>query len=295
MKIIGYTDFDGKNIINQIEVANKLNINDIILRYYDEDISLLDITKEDLKNLILTLKKSKKSVYAIDPIDLVFQVDNLDYNANFERLLAIAEDLKCQNIIFRLPKFNNIIDEFDMFNQKFSLVVELAKKYGKTILIKQENTSTNTIAYILKKYNNNKNISVIFSPADALLTNDSPLAGYRVLKEYFQVFIASDIDKLNNPELLGYGRVGIIDLFKRMKRDKYKGDCIIDERFINFFNNEEIKKVPLFKKLFKSKSLFDKYLEGYATRVFPNEKDRIPNIYDIYLNQINIINIVFNR
>lgn len=299
MKIIGHLEFEGKDLEKQIELASTLKVDELILRYINDDTKISDISAKDLKDINQLLKKGKKAIYAIDPL-----IDSFDFYNNettefviseYEKAVNAANMLKVNNIIFRLPIIKDIITEFDYLKDIFDNIVEMAKRSNKTLLIKHENTTTSNIAYIIKRYNNLKNLSVAFSPADAILNSDSPLAGYRVLKDYFNVFIASDIDSINNPELLGYGRVNIIDLFKRMKRDKYKGDIIIDERFVELFNNNEIKKVPLYKKLFNKKSLFDKYIEGYALRVFPNEKEKLPTINDIYHNQINVINIVFNR
>lgn len=299
MKIIGHLEFAGKEINKQIKLATELNVDELIIRYINEDTKVSGISGKDLKEINQLLKKAKKAIFAIDPL-----IDSFDFYNNettefviseYEKAVNAANLLKVNNIIFRLPIIEDILSEFELMKESLDNIIEIAKRSNKTLLIKHENTTTSNITYIIKKYNNLKNLSVIFSPADAILNSDSPLAGYRVLKDYFNVFIASDIDSINNPELLGYGRVNIIDLFKRMKRDKYKGDIIIDERFVELFNNDEIKKVPFYKKLFNKKSLFDKYLEGYALRVFPNEKEKLPTIYDIYHNQINVINIVFNR
>jgi len=299
MKIIGYLEFEGKSIEKQIELASTLKVDELIIRYINEDTKISDITAKDVKDINQLLKKERKAIYAIDPL-----IDNYDFNnidtvslviTDYEKAINAANLLRVNNIVFRLPIIKDIITEFDTMKKSLDAIIELAKRSNKTLLIKHEKTTTSNIAYIIKKYNNIKNLEVTFSPADAILNSDSPLAGYRVLKDYFNAFIASDIDSIDNPELLGYGRVNIIDLFKRMKRDKYRGDVIIDERFVELFNNKEIKKVPFYKKLFNTKSLFDKYLEGYALRVFPNEKEKLPTINDIYLNQINVINIVFNR
>jgi len=299
MKVIGHLEFAGKSLDQQIETATELNVDELIIRYINEDTKVSGISGKDLKEINQLLKKAKKAIFAIDPL-----IDSFDFYNNettefviseYEKAVNAANLLKVNNIIFRLPIIKDILSEFELMKESLDNIIEIAKRSNKTLLIKHENTTTSNITYIIKKYNNLKNLSVIFSPADAILNSDSPLAGYRVLKDYFNVFIASDIDSINNPELLGYGRVNIIDLFKRMKRDKYKGDIIIDERFVELFNNDEIKKVPFYKKLFNKKSLFDKYLEGYALRVFPNEKEKLPTIYDIYHNQINVINIVFNR
>lgn len=298
MKITSYLDFDNKTIESQINNALSLNINYLILRYYDDNNKLIDISEKEVKDINLLLRKNKVSVYAIDPLIKPFNLnDEITFNEvikEYEKAFKIANLLKTNQIIFRLPIIDNVINEFEVIKNKIDPIIDMAVKNNKVLYIKHENITTSIIGYVLKKYNS-KNLKVIFSPADAILNNDSPLAGYRVLKSDFNVFIANDIDSKENPELLGYGRVNIIDLFKRMRRDRYNGDIILDERFIDFYNNEQIKKVPIYKKLFNKKSLFDQYLEGFSARIFPNEKGRKPNIIELYENQINVIKVVFNQ
>jgi len=291
MKIVGYADFNGRTLEAQIEVAKEIGLDEFILRYVDDN-NILD-SEVNVKELSKELKFNRLGIYAIDP--LIFSNDiTEDVFEKYEKAIALSNELRVSNVVFRLPKINNVINEYEEIAKLINPLVELARKNNKVLLIEHKNITTSNIAYILKKVNS-KNLEVIFSPSDAILNNDSPLAGYRVLKTDFNLFIANDIDSINNPELLGYGRVDIIDIFKRMRRDKYRGNVMIDENFVNLYNNEEIKKVPLIKKLFQRKSLFDKYMEGYALRLFPDNKEKVPTLCDIYQNQIKIIKIVFNQ
>lgn len=296
MKIIGYADFNGKSLEEQVDVAKKIGLDEFILRNIDDNL-ILD-ANINYKDLFKTLKNNSLGIFAIDPLILSNNINDELINAeiikSYEKAINLANNIKVNNIIFRLPKINDIINEFELLDKLISPIIEEAKKNNKVLLIEHKNITTSNVAYILRKYNS-KNLEVIFSPSDAILNHDSPLAGYRVLKNDFNLFIANDIDSINNPELLGYGRVDIIDIFKRMKRDKYRGNVMIDESFINLYNNKEIKKVPLIKKLFRRKSLFDEYMEGYGLRLFPNNKEQVPTIFDIYQNQIKIIKIVFNQ
>lgn len=291
MKIISYGDYVDTKIESQIDFVKDIGVYEIILRKVNEKV-IYNLDNNDLKTIISSFKKEKINIFALDPLILAKDYYTEVMLDNYFKTIDLAVKLNINHVIFRLPLVTDIIYDFKVLNIKLNEIVNYAKKSKITILIKQEGVNNNVLAYIMKKYNE-KYLRIIFSPKDAILNNDSAISGYRILKDYFDTFIAADLDSKNNPELLGYGRVDIIDLFKRMKRDGYQGDIILDDTFISFFNNKKIKEVPLVKRLFRGTSILDKYLVGYKARIFNKEEPELPTIYDIYMNQINVLNIVF--
>lgn len=292
MNIIGYSDYYGTSIIDQIKFASEINLNEIIIRKYN-DKYIYDIDELDLLNINNDLKKDKIKVFALDPLINKEEYYSEDALVKYNNTIEIANKLKVRNIFLRLPHIDDILVEYDTIKIHLDEIITVAKRNKVNVLIKQEKDNNNVLAYIIKRYKD-KHLNVIFSPKDAILSNDSAISGYRVLKNYFNTFLAADMDSLNNPELLGYGRVDILNLFKRMNRDKYNGNIILDDAFISFFNNKKNKKVPLFKKLFNAKSVLDKYIEGYSIRILDENSNDTLDITDIYINQINVLNVVFN-
>lgn len=292
MNIIGYSDYYGTSIIDQIKFASEINLNEIIIRKYN-DKYIYDIDELDLLNINNDLKKDKIKVFALDPLINKEDYYSEDALVKYNNTIEIANKLKVRNIFLRLPHIDDILVEYDTIKIHLDEIITVAKRNKVKVLIKQEKDNNNVLAYIIKRYKD-KHLNVIFSPKDAILSNDSAISGYRVLKNYFNTFLAADMDSLNNPELLGYGRVDILNLFKRMNRDKYNGNIILDDAFISFFNNKKNKKVPLFKKLFNAKSVLDKYIEGYSIRILDENSNDTLDITDIYINQINVLNVVFN-
>lgn len=292
MNIIGYSDYYGTSIIDQIKFASEINLNEIIIRKYN-DKYIYDIDELDLLNINNDLKKDKIKVFALDPLIKKEDYYSEDALVKYNNTIEIANKLKVRNIFLRLPHIDDVLVEYDTIKIHLDEIITVAKRNKVNVLIKQEKDNNNVLAYIIKRYKD-KHLNVIFSPKDAILSNDSAISGYRVLKNYFNTFLAADMDSLNNPELLGYGRVDILNLFKRMNRDKYNGNIILDDAFISFFNNKKNKKVPLFKKLFNAKSVLDKYIEGYSIRILDENSNDTLDITDIYINQINVLNVVFN-
>src|SRR5690625_1220745 len=292
MNIIGYSDYYDTTLEGQLKFAKEINLNEIIIRKYNDKL-IYEIDELDILNINNDLKREKINIFALDPLIKKEDYYSEDTLEKYIQTIKIANSIKVKNIILRLPKIEDILIEFDTIKIHIDELLVVAKSNRVNILIKQEEDNNNILAYIIKRYND-KYLNIIFSPKDAILSQDSAISGYRVLKNYFNTFIAADIDSLNNPELLGYGRVDILNLFKRMKRDKYNGNIILDDTFISFFKDKKNKKVPLLKKLFNAKSLLDKYIEGYSLRILDENSNELVNIIDIYKNQINVLNIVFN-
>lgn len=295
MRVIGFCDYESTELKDQIDVAKSLEIDQLLIRKIN-NLKVYEFDDALIKEANQILKSEKISIVALDPLiknyDL-YDIEKFDEVLNmYEDALNVASKLKVSNLYFRLPIIKDILEEFDTVKSQLDLFIEMARRFKITLLIKQEEEKTNVLVYILKKYRP-RDLQLIFNPATTMTNEESPIVAYRLLKDYFNFFVSADIDKKNNPELLGYGRVKIIDIFKRMNRDQYKGFFILDDRFGNFVSGNEEKKVPWFKKLFKNKTNIDNYLRGYSLRIFPNQEVQDVTVFDIYENQINVLKIAF--
>ena len=354
MNIVAYTDFMNTTIKEQVNTAFKLNIENIILRSF-EGKSVFDLDAAEIRIINRKVKQNKIDIYAVDPLILPYDLYNLtnfqEVLVKYEKTFKVANNLRVKKVVFRMPLIKNILSEYEIVEHQLKKVLDLAKKNNVTLLLKQGTNKNNTISYILRNYKS-KDLKLLFNPKQIVLNNESVLVAYRLFKNDFDCIIASDIDNADNPELLGYGRVDLIDLFQRMIRDKYSGDILLDQSFGDFLNlaekvvkvqeeekkksfwtrfgfgkgkakdnnegkemdildelvrEEEItevekakvtkkKKVPWFKRIvsFGKQPNINAYLKGYGMRIFPNEVDRIPTLFEIYESQINAIKIIFN-
>lgn len=295
MRVIGFCDYESTELKEQIDVAKSLEIDQLLIRKIN-NLKVYEFDDALIKETNQILKTEKISIVALDPLiknyDL-YDIDKFDEVLNmYENAINVAVKLRVSNLYFRLPIIKDILEEFETVKSQLDRFVELARKAKITLLINQEEEKTNVLVYILKKYRL-RDLQLVFNPATTVTNDESPIVAYRLLKDYFSFFVSADIDKKNNPELLGYGRVKIIDIFKRMNRDQYKGYFILDDRFGNFVSGNEEKKVSWFKKIFKSKPNIDNYLRGYSLRIFPNQEVQDVTVFDIYENQINVLKIAF--
>lgn len=296
MKITSFFDFKGKELNMQIEIAKELKLDTILLRHVGTK-QINDLSKEEIIKINGILRSEKVMIAAIDPLIMPYDLYDLEkYHLiakDYELAILQAKALKTNNVYFRLPIINDIINEFETLERQLTPIFELAVKNNVNLLIEQGKSKTSELIYVIKYYKN-KRLAVIFNPKELYYNKESITASYRLLKKYINFFIANDVDKKNNPVLLGYGRLKILDLFKKLKRDKYKEFIILDESFKEFFIDKPIEKVSLFKRLFKNKNKeTNDYLTSYASKIFPDDKDRKVELKDILINQIDVLNIVF--
>lgn len=296
MKITSFFDFKGRELNTQIGIAKELELDTILLRYVGNK-EIIELTKDEIIKVNGTLRKEKIDIAAIDPLINSYDLYDLEgYKNNleqYEKAIVQAKALKVNNVYLRLPIINDIINEFETVEKQLTPIINIAIKNNINLLIEQGSTKTNILIYIIKYYKG-KNLTLIFNPKELMVNKESITASYRLLKQYMTFFVANDIDKKNNPVLLGYGRLKILDLFKKLKRDKYKKYIILDDSFKDFFIEKPVEKISLFRKIFSKKHKETNiYLQQYANKIFPKENDRKVELKDIFINQIEVLNIIF--
>jgi len=296
--ITGFLDFDGKSTFaEQIELATKLQLNYICLRKYNQR-PLIEIDDKEIKTLLSTLKETKLKIAIIDT-----NIDSYDINDDkkhsnaldeFNNMIRLADRLKVQYLYYRLPQFNNVINEYDNIKKRLEPFVEAAMKSNKKmILLPTNNYKANVYAFILKKINSNA-LSVAFDPVYLMENDESTTTAYRLLKNKIGSFSATDGDHQKSPKLIGYGKTEIVSIFKKLIRDRYDGFFMID----NKFHDEVFKELPpkkgIFSKLFKNKNKKkETILSDLSSKIFPREETKNVTMDDIFENQIKVIKIIF--
>lgn len=142
---------------------------------------------------------------------------------------------------------------------------------------------------LFQKIKNNQ-AKLVFNPSYVYMNKQSVLSNYKALKKYIGCVVAEDINHQNNPELIGYGKASLIELFKYMIKHQYQEDILIDPPFQTYLESLKKKKQGMFKLLHKKD--IDIY-QLLKTRLKIDEKKDI-QILDIYDNQIEVLSIIFN-
>lgn len=298
--IIGFLDQDGKlNFEEQIQLVKKHGLDQVAIRYYNHK-PLLEASDKDLKQMYQTMKDHKIKGSLMDSLIASYDV-NSDHKANeafdeFKYIVKASNILKISHLLIRLPKFNDVMEEFENIKTRLQPWITYANKNGKKlILVPDQGYRANTYAYILKKLKSNV-LSILFDPVYFMLNHDSTTTAYRVLKKQISAFTCHDADHNNVPKLIGYGKTDIVSIFKKLIRDRFSGFLLIDNKFYNHIFEPMDKKEGFLTKIFsKKKKQEKKQIDELSRRIFPNEETKNVTYDDILDNQIKVVHIVFKK
>jgi hypothetical protein len=298
--ITGFFDHKGKlSLEGQIDVAVKHDLDAICLRYYDHK-PLLEISDKGIKDILQQTKDKKIKIAAIDTLIEAYDLNNDAKAANafdeFKFVVKLADKLKVNHLFIRLPKFNDVIEEFENIKLRLEPWITHASKHGKKLILVPDNDyKANTYAYVIKKMKTNI-LSVAFDPVYFMMIHESTTTSYRILKKKISAFMCHDADFKLKPKLIGYGKADIINLFKKLIRDRFSGLLMMDNEFYHEIFEPEAKKEGFFKKIFSNKKKQEKQqIDDLSRRIFPNEETKNVTYDDILSNQIKVVNIVFKK
>ncbi len=296
-KITGFLDHDKSlTLEQQIELAEKHNLDTLCIRFHQQK-DIFEVDEKEVKRMSDLLKDHKMKVSIIDPEIKPYKMDNNHQHEEaidqFKYALKIASKFKATHIYLRLFKFNDIIDEYPNVAKRLEDFVTQASKAGKKIILyPTDDYKMSTYTYIFKKFKSNI-LNVLFDPVHVMNQDQSTTTNYRLLKKHIAAFACHDQDRLGTPKLMGYGKADVVNLFKKLMRDNYKGFLLVDNMFYKEIFEEQPKPKGL-KKLFGSKK---KHKENTRTEVskiiFPNEETKNATYDDILDNQIKLLQMLF--
>lgn len=296
--ITGFFDHNQSHSIEaQIERADKHEITHLCLRMYKNE-KLLELSEGKIKELAQAVKQSKLKVAIIDPMIEIYDLhDNKAHKEaldEFRYMVSFADRLKATHIYLKLPRLTDVVKEFELIKARLMPFIEFAQKHKKTIILEPyENQRASLYAYLLKKFKKNEFL-VLFDPVFLMMNKEPATTAYRLFKNRIGAVRTIDADPSGTPRLLGYGKTGIVTVFKKLLRDDYRGFLLVDNAFFDDVLLEESEKPGFFKRLFsKDKKRKEHAKTDLAHRLFPNEENRVVTYDDIIDNQIEVIKRVF--
>lgn len=298
--ITGFFDHDGKlSFVEQIELAKKHNLDSISIRYFNHK-PLLETSDKDIKTMYQLLKDHKIKGALLDTLIGDYDL-NSDHQAKeafdeFKYLVKVSDMLKISHLVIKLPKFNNVIEEFENIKIRLQPWIIHAAKHSKKIILRPSfGYKANTYAYVLKKLKAS-HVFVLFDPVYFMSIHESTTTAYRILKKKIYVFSCQDADQDLKPKLIGYGKTDIVSLFKKLIRDRFSGFLLMDNKFFTHIFEPTVKKETFFKKMFSNRKKREKeQIDELSRRIFPNEQTKNVTYDDILDNQIKVVNIVFKK
>jgi sugar phosphate isomerase/epimerase len=154
--ITGFLDAEGHSTFeDQILFAQRHGMDTISLRAYNGQ-PIIEISDNELKKITNDLKLNKMKIGILDSNIASFNINDqrkqTDALDEFKYMIKVAERLKISHVYFRLPKFNDVINEFADIEKALTPFFEFAYKNSKKIiLLPVHGYKSSTYAYILKK------------------------------------------------------------------------------------------------------------------------------------------------
>jgi hypothetical protein len=283
--ITGFFDHIEGEIEKQIDEAKRLDIKHISLRNFSNQ-TLLDLDLNQIKDIQALLKKEKLTLQIVDA--------NYYYNfigVNQKELQTLFENarlLQTKILILELPD----VDDFDLQHENFlahvKWLLDDTKKKSFDLVFKVNPTyKPGVIAYLINQI---KGVKFIFDAGLVKRLKASVTTTYRIMKKNTEGVMIYDIDKNNEPFLLGYGYTGIMEVVRKMNRDKYKGAYILDFNLMDYIENRENahkkrKFFGLFTKDKKEKAMYVRMDQLLGLK--PEETLDYTNMLKIYINVLN--------
>ena len=128
----------------------------------------------------------------------------------------------------------------DMIREAYQPVIEIANKYGITLMIEPEptaNSSTCSSTAATVRYINNPTVKALYEPGNVLFADTTELPypdAYEVMADiYCHVHIKDAVMVDGKPECLaiGHGIVGYENVFRRLISDGYDGAVMLEPHY----------------------------------------------------------------
>lgn len=199
---------------------------------------------------------------------------------------------KNKDVIFVLPKKLFLTKKnYEEVIQRINTLIRFSKKNKFKMNIQLTSQNYKNMINLLKPFKH-ENIGLVFDPAKILFDRGSILSLYRGLKKYITFVVCNDFLKRKKAALMGYGKTQILDLFKRMNENSFRGYLILDPDFIRVVKRIS-KRNNFITKLFNQK-IKKEYLRLKKLLDLDINRNDI-TIEDIYINQYELLKLVFGN
>jgi len=295
--LTGFFDQHQSSFEEMILFTDRFQLDQICLRNYQKK-PMIEVNESDIKQMLASLKSAKNKIAIIDTQIKAFDIhQEQKFNEAFDEfkyILKVAEKLKVSHVLMKLPRFTDVIQEFELINQRLTPFVDAAMKSNRKIILEpSQGYKANVYQYIFKKFKTS-HLGILFDPVYFMLQNESTTTAYRVLKSNIFAFTFHDANHQGEAQLVGYGKSDVISICKKLIRDKYDGFILVDNAFHpKSFDLTETKK-GFFSKLFSNdQKKKEKYIRELSKKVFPNEETKNVTYDDILENQIKLVKTIF--
>lgn len=286
--LTSFTDYNKASVDTQIEWIQTLELESIALRaFYGE--SIIKLNEDELKKLELFLKK--KSVIMLDPLLTTYSIhdkNSIDaYSKSLDDILNICKRLGVKNILYKIPKHEDIIKDAQLIVDQMKEHIKLIRKLKIGVWIQMsDHHQPNAYKYILELLDDAK-IKIMYDPTYIYLEKEAEVTAYRLLRDYIGSLRIDDCDPTGSGRLVGKGGfVHIKEIAKRLIKKDFKGTVVLDSSLIELILQA------------KSFNWFDRNLSKTKKHQYKIYQDFIelklnPEVLDMIHVQLSVLSIIF--
>ncbi len=287
MKVLSFFDYFEKNLDEQLAFFNQAELPYFSLRKIN-GLSFSSWQEEDIP--IIKQQLNKVNTYLFDPLLYPLTFDDEKYFENLKRVAAFIKKTKIKNLMLRIPAITDI-DIQRKETQKHLLKLRLIFKKINLFLVPDNQEKPLIFTYIFKELKT-RGFKALFSPVDIYQKNESIAMNYRLIRDEIGIFLVADINKEENPTLIGYGEIELTDQIKRLYQNRYQGIVLYDSNLDEVVKHFDLdyKKRRVLSAPSKARSLYKDYLKQIG-----DEETKYLSFEEIFLNQIEVLKIIFKN
>lgn len=287
MKVLSFFDYFEKNLEEQLAFFSQAELPYFSLRKIN-GLSFSSWQEEDIPTIKQQL--NKVNTYLFDPLLYPLTFDDEKYFENLKRVAAFIKKTKIKNLMLRIPAITDI-DIQRKETQKHLLKLRLIFKKINLFLVPDNQEKPLIFTYIFKELKT-RGFKALFSPVDIYQKNESIAMNYRLIRDEIGIFLVADINKEENPTLIGYGEIELTDQIKRLYQNRYQGIVLYDSNLDEVVKHFDLdyKKRRVLSAPSKARSLYKDYLKQIG-----DEETKYLSFEEIFLNQIEVLKIIFKN
>lgn len=289
-----FVDYQNATHLEQQTLIEKLKLESVVFRTI-EGKSILELNDIEFDNVVKYL--STKEVITVDPLlenahindDITLE----KFEEKLEKATIKAKAIKAKSLIYRIPKFLEVVQDKERIMMLIRRQISIVKKYKIDVLIMpSDDHKTATYRYILEELKDLR-VKMIYHPIYLYKQKEASVTAYRLLRDYIGLFLVDDCDTLGTPKLISTGdAIDLKDLFKKFITNDYEGYIVLDTNLM-----EVLKRAPNYswmdKTFNKHKKNEVKVYEEYIalnkdTSSFQVIKVQLLVLYLVFLNKKNL-------
>ncbi|MDY3195401.1 MAG: hypothetical protein RBQ95_00965 [Paracholeplasma sp.] len=258
--ISGFFDLEKSSLEEQLRIAKELDMKYIGLRKIDEKM-IHELSESDIKRANELLKQNKLTVSVVEISYDQYHILEDESFSIIEKAFSNADNLHAKVVSIKLPQIDDFDTQSTMLLDWIKKVYQLTKKSKFELSFNyREGYLSGHLAYLVS---NIKQINFIYDGTMFYQNQISTTTVYRLLRNVLSSIKINDITKDFEACLIGLGNTNIIDIIKKLKRDKFKGFIMLDNNLTDYLQNRDksYEKKSIFTFFSKKKSNKERYLK----------------------------------